>query len=221
MSLISVNFDRFIAVTRPFRYPELINVPLAVVITLGSGIWLFAMSVSALNSFIMPGRSAKYLQNVHACTVGPIDPTAVDKTGIVMVILFITVPLGLTLAMFLRLYVLARFHAAKIAAQEKAVGKKSSKKAFTTFFIMTVCLTAAWFPIATLHMYENLTRKSVSPWLGCFAHVAVTSNTVINVMIYYLRNTAFRQTAKRIVVSRFPNVDVAFQTPVIPLDSLT
>ena len=179
------------------------------------------MSVSALNSFIMPGRSAKYLQNVHACAVGPIDPTAVDKTGIVMVILFITVPLGLTLAMFLRLYVLARFHAAKIAAQEKAVGKKSSKKAFTTFLLWQFALQQRGFQSQLYICTKTWPEKSVSPWLGCFAHVAVTSNTVINVMIYYLRNTAFRQTAKRIVVSRFPNVDVAFQTPVIPLDSLT
>ena len=51
------------------------------------------------------------------------------STGTLLVILFVIIPLGLTLAMFLRLYVLARSHATKIAAQERAVGKKSDKKA--------------------------------------------------------------------------------------------
>ena len=216
-SLISVNFERFIAVTRPFRYPNLINVSRALLVT--SGIWFFSLTLSALNSFIMPGRSVNYIQNMHTCATGPIDPTDVDKTGTLLVVLFVIIPLGLTLAMFLRLYLFARFHVIRIAAQDRAMGKKSDRRAFTTFFIMTVCLVVGWSPHTTLFVYENLTRENISPWLGCFAQLLAFSNTIINVIIYYLRNTTFRQTAKRMLVSRIPCTNVTFQTPVVPLDS--
>ena len=120
-----------------------------------------------------------------------------------------------------RLFVLARFHAAKIAVQMRAVARKSDKKAFTTFFIMTVCLEVGWTPLTTVFVHENMTRKEMSSWFACFAKMTAFFNTVTNVLVYYLRNTAFRQTAKRVTVSLIPCTNVAFDTPVIPLDSST
>ena len=217
ISLLSVNFERFLAVTKPFQYQTLITVPKARMISIA--VWLCAFVMAALNCF-MPGRSIYYSPSMHACTTGPEDPSMVDIKGTVFILLFVIVPFVLTLAMFLRLFLLARFHASKIAAQERAVGKKCDRKAFTTFFIMTICLAAGWTPIVTLFVYENMTRKEISWWLMCVAQLMAFSNTITNVLVYYLRNTAFREAAKRVLVSRIPCV-VVFETPVIPLSSST
>ena len=217
-SLLALNFDRYLAVTRPYQYPTLMTQSRARIISFC--IWLCALTMSALNCF-MPGRSVYYSKTMHTCTTGPNDPSAADIRGTVFMIVFIIVPFGMTLTMFIRLFVLARFHAAEIAMQMRAVAKKSDKKAFTTFFIMTVCLAVWWTPLTAVFVHENITRKEMSSWFVCFAQMTASFNTITNVLVYYLRNTGFRQTAKRVTVSLIPCMNAVFDTPVIQLDSST
>ena len=158
---------------------------------------------------------------MHACTTGPTDPAEKDIKGTIFVLLFAIVPFGLTLALFTRLFLLARWHASKISAQEQATGKKSDRKAFATFFIMTMCLVVGWSPLIGVFVYENMTRKAPSSWLVCVAQLMAFSNTVVNVVVYYLRNAAFKQTAKRVLLSRCSSVHGRLEMPVISLTSST
>ena len=118
--------------------------------------------------------------------------------------------------MFIYLFLLARFHAARIAAQERALGKKSDSKAFTTFLIMTVCLFMQYVPSLTVY-YALTTRDVVYLWLACFAQLMSYSSTICNIVIYYFRNTVFKQAAKRVIHSCIP----CLGTPVIPLNDWT
>ena len=221
LSLFSVTSERYLAVTRPFQYPTLMTIPRARIISLC--VWLCGLTGAASSGF-MPGRVIYYSQSWHACVTGPKDPSVADTQKVVSVILLATVPFGLNLLMFLRLFLLAKFHAAKIAAQERPiighVGRKSDKKVFTTFFITTIFLTMGWTPLMALVIYESITQTEVSLWLVCLAELAAFSNTVTNVMVYYLRNRAFRQAAKAIIAARMPCCNMKIETPVIPLVSL-
>lgn len=199
LSLLSVNVERYIAVTRPLRYPMLMNVTRARVISVA--LWVCSLMLPALSCFV-PWRKIYYADNMHACTTGPADPALQDKQGTMFITLFIVGPLGITLALFIRLFRLARWHASRIAALGQAFGRannKSDKKVFVTFFIMTICLTIAWCPIAIAFIYENVTRTSISGWLMCLAQLMVFSNTVVNVLVYYLRNREFKDTVRKLL----------------------
>ena len=199
-SLFCVTSERYLAVTKPFQYPTLVTVQRARLISLC--VWVCGLAVATSISF-MPGRVIYYSQSWHACITGPKDPSVVDVHEISTVLFLACVPFGLTLVMFLRLFLLARFHAAKITAQESQIGRNSDKKAFTTFLIMTTCLVIGWTPFMALIIYESiLPEKEVSLWLVCLTQLTASSNGVNNVVVYYLRNTAFRQAAKKLLVAR-------------------
>ena len=199
-SLFCLTSERYLAVARPFQYPTLVTVQRARLISLC--VWVCGLAVAASISFI-PGRVIHYSQTWHGCITGPKDPSVVDIHEISTVLFLACVPFGLTLVMFIRLFLLARFHAAKIAAQDRQIGRKSDKKAFTTFFIMTICLVIGWTPVIALVIYESiLPEKEVSLWIVCLTQLAASSNGVNNVAVYYLRNTSFRQATKILLVAR-------------------
>ena len=219
MSLFSLTCERFLAVTRPFQHRALMTASRAYVISLG--VWMFCLVGAALNGFL-PGRSIYFSPGLHMCYMFIEDPSAADIEGAIFTLTFIAVPFGLILLMFIRLLLLARFHAAKIAAQERTAGKKSDRRALTTFVIMTGCLSIGWAPLITVALYINVngSNGSVLMWLLCVAELAAFSNAVINVLVYYVRNTAFRHTAKTLLVCRIPCIKIISETSSIPLDTL-
>ena len=204
LSLLGVTFDRYLSVTRPYQYPTLMTVKRACVIILG--IWL-------LGTTALTGTYFEYNPYWHMCAE---NLSKFSNIQITLLLTFSCVPLLLISIMFIHLFLLARFHAAKIAAQERAIGKKSDRKAFTTFFIMTACLFVQYVPCLIAY-YALATRDGVYLWLVCFAQLLVYSSTISNVVIYYFRNTAFKQTAKRVIRSYMP----CLGTPVIPLNDWT
>ena len=205
LSLLGVTFDRYLSVSRPYQYPTLMTVKRACVIILG--IWLLATTGAT-------GTYFEYSHYWHMCV--PSSKSNNINIHIILLLTLTCVPLLLISMMFIHLFLLARFHAAKIAAQERAIGKKSDRKAFTTFFIMTVCLFVQYVPCLIAY-YAVTTRDGVYLWLVCFAQLLVHSSTISNVVIYYFRNTAFKQAAKRVIRSYMP----CLGTPVIPLNDWT
>ena len=212
MSLLSVNFERYLTVTKPLRYRNIITAKRAFVICVG--LWMFSALLSASCCFMF-GRRGTYSENLHACTTGPADPTAQDVHGTVFIVLFIIAPLATALVLFFRMFIIALSHAAKIAAQKKA---KSENKAFVTFFIMTCCLTVGWYPISIAYIYENMTRKVISAPVMCLYEILAFSNTVVNVLVYYLRNRVFKETAKKLILLRLQWINNWWKnkTPVVP-----
>ena len=206
LSLLSVTFDRFLAVTRPYQYPTLMTVKRARIIVLG--IWLLDATAVAFEYFVK-GRSFEYNPHWHLCLL-----LSKNKIrGGILVLTLCSVPFLLIVMMFIHLFLLARFHAARIAAQERAVGEISDNKAFTTFFIITVCLFVQYIPFLTVY-YAVTTREGVYLWLACFAQLLAYSSSISNVVIYYFRNTIFKQVAKRVIRLNIP----CLGTPVIPLN---
>ncbi|XP_072050202.1 histamine H2 receptor-like [Amphiura filiformis] len=203
MSLLNVNLERYLAVTRPFDYPHLVTLPRAYATIFL--LWIVSGSMGTLNA-VLPGRIASYSPGLHTCTVGPEDTSKMDIIGSVLMCLFIIVPFTITLTLFVRLFVLARFHANRIAALSRSMGteNKTERKSFTTFFIMTMCLTVCYTPLVISFGYENITRKELPLPFVYVAELLTFSNSVSNVMIYYARNTTFRQTAQRVLRGVLP-----------------
>ena len=146
------------------------------------------------HDFFFQGDSIIALWRI-TCTTHP-----TDIEGAVFTLLFVVLPFGLTLIMFIRLLLLAKFHAPKITAQERAVGKKSDKRVFTTFYISTtVCFLVGLFPIIAVCSLCKYKWKcfSVQCCSWCIAPNWRHFVTLLPMWwVHYLRNTAFRQAAK-------------------------
>ncbi|XP_072050909.1 beta-1 adrenergic receptor-like [Amphiura filiformis] len=199
ISLLNVTIERFIAVTRPFQYHSLVTVRRARIVTIF--VWMAAVGLSCMMS-LLPGRTSTYSPYLHSCLGGPEDDEAMDIKGTIIIIVFIITPFSLTGGMFVRVYLLARKHAAQINAQTIAPytkTRRSDKKAFETFFIMTICLTVFYSPLVAVFVYENLTRSDLPTPFVYLAEVMALSNSVWNFVIYYARNTAFKNTTKRLL----------------------
>ena len=211
MSLLNVNLERFLAVTRPFEYPHLVTVGRAYASIVM--LWILSISMGTLNA-ILPGRFADYSAGLHTCTVGPEDNDKIDIIGSVLICLFVIVPFSVTLFLFLRLFLLARFHAKQIAAVARTTTGTDSKiqrKSFITFFIMTMCLTVCYIPLVVTFSYENLTRKELPITFVYIAELLTFSNSVSNVLIYYARSANFRNTAKHVLQGVCPMIKVAHE----------
>ena len=112
LSLLGVTFECFLAVTRPYQYPTLMTVKRACAIILG--IWLLTFTAA------VSGISFEYNPYWHIC----LRPSKINNIQIILLLTLGCVPLLLISVMCFHLFLLARFHAAKIAAQERAIGKK-------------------------------------------------------------------------------------------------
>ena len=237
VSLLNVTIERFIAVTRPFQYDALVTVSRARVVTILT--WILAIVLALLA--IRPGRTSKYNYRLHACLDGPADRDQMNYQGALYVILFIIAPFVITIAMFLRLYSLASHHAAQIAAQNQIAAAwdhhrradkpndgihdnnhrnhgntlRADRKAFITFFIMTMVLAVSNSPIILVLIYQTTTKYFMPTPFIFVAMIMVYANTVWNCVIYYARNTAVRDTTKQFLRTMFrmePNLDLSFSS---------
>ncbi|XP_072033418.1 histamine H2 receptor-like [Amphiura filiformis] len=205
-SLLLLNLDRYLCITRPFQYPTLVTTFRArlMVVT----IWVASAVFSAAIGGFLPNRSTRYSAPLHACIAGPIDTHKPDITGNVFLIGFVIIPILLILTMYVRLLIIAKHHATRIAAAEiqHGVGKqlnKSKRKAFSTFFLMTLCLIFVTFPLILVYMYENATSEELPREYIFIAETVAMTIGIWNLSIYYARNAEFRHAAKDLLIRIF------------------
>ena len=207
-SLLAINTERYIAVTRPFQYQSWVTKRRTFVALVF--LWLLALS-TGLSSHLLPGRKTVFNPVLHSCVSDPIDPNESDVIGTAWNGVFFLLPILLTLVMFLRLYLISRYHAARIAAQTINVNNdrntKRNMKGSTTFFLMTIAILSLSTPTLLGYFYENMTRRQLPLLFSYICVHLVFSYSIVNVGIYYVRNSAFRRTAKFVLVEVFRRPD--------------
>ncbi len=194
-TLLLINTERFIAVTRPFQYEALVTKSKAYVAV--AFLVLFSLS-SGLMSHLLPGRKSNFNPVLHACVSDPIDPEQSDLFGTLWNFIFFLLPVLITLVMFVRVYFIARRHARRIAAQSVNSDTKPSIKGSTTFFLMTVTLLTVTIPTVLGYSYENMTRKQIPLLYSYTCSLLIYSYSIVNVCIYYARNSAFSRKVKEL-----------------------
>ncbi|XP_022098586.1 beta-4C adrenergic receptor-like [Acanthaster planci] len=220
-SLLLINAERYVCISRPLRYSEIVTVNRArgAVVC----VWIFALFLGLSNCFL-PGRVANYHEYLHSCFFDPSSGNP-DVMGTLCVILFVFAPFPVLILMYIRIFVIARRHAKDMEARAIAMYEQAQRlslqengrisldqgrrrffpeyKAAKTFGIITFTYAVAWMPFFCIVIYENLTLTKAPRGLTVTAACMALSNSWLNVLVYYVRNALFRDAAKDILSKCF------------------
>ena len=213
-TIFALNIDRYIAVSNPLRYQDLMTENIAaILVTCG---WAFSLIFCILNGFL-PYQAAFYKPDYRFCFMDPVDDEVVDIVGMLAVLLLIVVPILASVLVYRKLIMIARHHVRQIAAIDNRVNggggntaaereRLMNRKSATAFLLVTVGFVVSWILFIIAIGYEYITHKEppILPW---FANLTVISGTSWNVFIYYWKNEAFRRPARKLIPRRWRRVN--------------
>ena len=75
---------------------------------------------------------------------------------------------------------------------------KSNRRAFFTFFLMSIFMAVFSLPFIIVIVYDNTQRQMMPYGFIAVAEVLIVSFGFLNVLLYYARNKAFRKAAKKL-----------------------
>lgn len=90
---------------------------------------------------------------------------------------------------------LDRRKSSKVSSRAEQVAVTANRRAFFTFFLMSVCMALFSTPFIIVVVYDNVVREMMPYDYIATAEFLIVSFGFLNVMIYYARNAAFRKTA--------------------------
>ena len=210
--LFLMSLDRYVAITRPFRYIELVTQKRAIIAI------LFCVSLYPLNMYFL-GTVETPLDNVvfnparSMCLIDFGNPQikVLSVTELCATVLF---PI-LTIAMIYgRILLIARDAARKVARLQPSVNPANARgsseeqnargfsrnewKATRTTLLVTGGFSVAWLPFIIGQIWEASTGNRLTPAADFITFILPGNNSWWNVFIYSFMNQQFRQTAKGI-----------------------
>ena len=198
LSIISINIERFLAVTRPYKFPVWCTssrVKKAVV-------FLALLSLCfGLSSKLASQVSAEFHDVLQVCYYIKAPPFVITCT----LILGDIFPTSLMSYIYYRLIKISRQHEQRLNQNgNNEANNNHDNKALKTFLVVTLTFAGCYTPFLTLQTAMYLPGVSIPEWLQFLTLWLLISNSMFNVIIYCLFNKAFRQTAKKILLERFP-----------------
>ncbi|XP_038064180.1 melanocyte-stimulating hormone receptor-like [Patiria miniata] len=220
-SLLALNFDRYIAVTRALRYHNIVTVKrvyigvaaLWILSLVSSLIYASAVDWKTSNVDNMKGSNTYNIDNVKVCVFQLNLANALHWLDLIVLVIL---PLIVTVVIYIRLSTLARHHAAQIGVvangdangdgnhdnQQRLALQNQAQKASKTTRVMTLvfAVTCTPFVLAKLvatYMYAN----NVAFLLNTFLVVSFCSG-LCNIVVYFCRNGVVRAASKAMLRKR-------------------
>ena len=217
VSMLILNVERYVAVTNPLRYPVFLTTNRAYVIVVIAWIASIAVVLSYAIYFYSSTTTVKTGEHM-GCQIDYKD--SMDIFLLVLKVVMVSIiPLIVTIGLYTHLFFIARHHAQRIAANERvmpsvisgdsssteginsnrwasirSICSRSEMKAATTFFLITFSSVMCWMPYAILELYTSLTGNAVAAHVNFSVRLLMMGHCWLNVVIYYMRSKAFRQT---------------------------
>ena len=200
--------DRYVAITRPFKYLELMTKKRALI-----GILNFeVINISAMYFFgtdQMPMDNVVFFPTRSMCLVDFGNPGIKVWSFALLSMAF---SLILTIAViYVRILIIARRAAKDIARLQRSATRmatggstegrnkkrfsRSEWKATRTTLLVTVGFSVAWLPFLVGQIWETSTGNRLAPVVDLVAFMLPSTNSWWNVLIYSFMNQQFRQTA--------------------------
>lgn len=198
LNLFAISLDRYIAITRPMRYPSIMTTTKASVALVV--IWSVSFLVSFLPIHMGWNTLDGNIQNINDPTKCNFDVTnstyaLIDGLGTFFL------PLTIMLCTYFRIFRIAREQAKRILSLPKIEGANSTyavdeHKATKTLAVVLGAFTVCWVPYFTLFVLRpfiysadeevNYDLYSVFLWMGYV-------NSTLNPTVYTVFNQEFRQ----------------------------
>ena len=196
LSIVCINIERFLAVTRPYKFPVWCTpsrVKKAVVF-----LALFSLAFSIAVKF-MAKALPEYDKIKLICDYSNISTFM--HYGALFVIDI--VPTSTMSLIYYRLIKISRQHEQRLN-QNGNNEANNDNKALKTFLVVTLTFAGCYTPFFTMRVVETTSGESAPDWVQFLTYWLLVSNSMFNVIIYCLFNKVFRQTAKKILSERFP-----------------
>ncbi|XP_071801333.1 histamine H2 receptor-like [Asterias amurensis] len=198
LSIVGLNIERFLAVTRPYKFPvwcSRFRIQTAVIF---QAILSLCLSFVAKFGFHVPLQFDNTLQ---ICEYVNAPPLMRMSNLLIIVIL----PTLLMSYIYYRLIKISRQHEQRLNQNgNNEANYNHDNKALKTFLVVTLTFAGCYTPNLTLETLMSLSGVSAPGWLQFLSLWLVVSNSMFNVIIYCLFNKVFRQTAKKIISETFP-----------------
>ncbi|XP_071801409.1 trace amine-associated receptor 1-like [Asterias amurensis] len=210
MSILSVSFlniERYIAVTRPYKFPIWCTrrrfIMLVVFASCFSFCWLIGIK-------LIFGVNSVFLKAPVVCLLE-------HSSAIVDILNLIFGDIGPVTTMFFVYY-----HIIKVSKRQdlqlnrnrQIKAQADQEKMLKTFLFVTVIFAICYTPTFVTYVVTTLMGVTPPPIIEWVVVWLTISNSMFNVFIYCLFNESFRQVAKRIVMGRF----VCCKRSVAPVD---
>ncbi|XP_071801540.1 beta-1 adrenergic receptor-like [Asterias amurensis] len=196
-SLTFLNIERYIAITRPYKFTLWCTRRRAITIVAMSSI--LCLSVGPL-SMVLLNRSAEYFEGPTICFFSNTSPVF-SITNLLVGDLY---PTFLMVFIYYRLIKISRQHEQRLNQNGNNEANNNHNKALKTFLVVTLTFFGCYTPFLLVNAAESFTGVPSPNWLQFLTAWLNTSNSMFNVWIYCLFNSSFRQVAKTILLKTFP-----------------
>ncbi|XP_038069592.1 beta-1 adrenergic receptor-like [Patiria miniata] len=197
VSLIFLNIERCIAVTRPYRFPVWCS--RRRVITLVFVTSSFILTAACVIPFIFE-TSFVYINVIATCFY---DNSSALVNILVLVFLQI-IPIILMSAVYYRLIKISRGHERRQNNGHDDANNHYDNKALKTFLAVTLTFSFCFLPVVITRTVQAYTSVKIPDWLLCTVYWLSICNSGFNVFIYCLFNRSYRRTAKKMIVGLLP-----------------
>ncbi|XP_038078513.1 trace amine-associated receptor 8b-like [Patiria miniata] len=197
-SIICLNVDRYIAITKPYKFPVWCTKRRVIVLVVSLSV--LSLLSSGANPLVF-GVHAQYFPGPAMCFF---DSNS-NEVNIIGLLLIDTIPTLVMTGLYYPIIRISRQHELRENRnQNEGNNIAREHKALKTFLVVTLTFCACYTPFATLRIMEGFTGWTTPDWLGFLTVCLLYSNSAFNVFIYCLFNQAYRQTAKKIITERLP-----------------
>ena len=192
LSLLLLTIDRYISIVHCLRYPSIMTIPRAR--TMVCVLWTLLVTYSLTYVLVSP---PKYSEEAHLCRIKQ------DSVNFSITIVIILVSVVTILALYTHIVIIAHRHKKRIAqdipsSHPPSPGVRFNTKSLLTFCIIIMSLTVCWLPeVIALMVAKTTCQYEFLRW----TFILQNASCWLNMVIYYLRNKDFRQTANTIVSS--------------------
>ncbi|XP_038071833.1 histamine H2 receptor-like [Patiria miniata] len=199
LSLLMVSVDRYLAITRPLRYQTLLTSYRAKIVV--AVVWLSAL-ITSLVILFLGGLHVCYDAMLNICIPITAPGKSMNLQTLTCFVVVILVSYLSTIAIYVRLYRIARNHANRIHDvsdqfnPDNRFHRHPNSKATVTFAIVAIAFGVAYIPMIAIAVDFFISNKGCPLLLCGLASVCTLSNSWWNVVIYSIRTASFRQSLK-------------------------